>query len=145
MKALYSFEKSIYVKLHTTHRNVPEGCNPQESLKNILTKHIITQWSSTRVPLCIIRGCPRKLIISKYKLWRTAKNSQYISKYSGNFYQTIGSTGLISVRYQLPLCSVFLQVNIPGSPKIYFRVHPWKWGWETLAWRVTVLRQCIAR
>jgi len=112
IKALQYLETSIYVKLHTTHRNVPEGCNPQESLKNFLTIHIITQWSSTRVPLCVIRGCARKRIISKYKLWRTAKNSKYASKYSGNFCQAIGSTGLISVRYQLPLCSVFFFLGV---------------------------------
>jgi len=108
MKALHSFETSIYVKLHTRYRNVPEGCNPQESLKNFVTKHITMQWSSTRVPLCIIRDCARKLIISKYKLCRTATNSKYTSKYSGNFYEAIGNTGLIYVRYQLPLCSDFV-------------------------------------
>jgi len=31
------------IKLHTAHRNVPEGCNPQESLKNVLTIRTVTQ------------------------------------------------------------------------------------------------------
>jgi len=32
---------------------------------------------------------------------------------------------------------------MPGVMKIYLRVQPWNWGWETQEWRVAVLRQCI--
>jgi hypothetical protein len=45
---------------------------------------------------------------NKYKFLNTAKNSKYPSKYRGNFCPVIGNTGVISVRYQLPLCFVLV-------------------------------------
>jgi hypothetical protein len=36
------------------------------------------------------------------------KNLKYPSKYRGNFCLEIGNTGVISVRYQLPLCFVLV-------------------------------------
>jgi hypothetical protein len=38
------------------------------------------------------------------KILNTAKNSRYLSKYGGSYCPAIGDTGVISVRYQMPVC-----------------------------------------
>jgi sorbitol-specific phosphotransferase system component IIC len=43
---------------------------------------------------------------NKYKIGSTAKNSEYTSKHRGTICLAVGSTGLISVRYQLHPCAV---------------------------------------
>jgi hypothetical protein len=68
----------------------------------------LQQCFPTRVPHNIVRGSARNRVINKCKCWNTAKNSKYPSKYRGNFCPVIGNTGVISVRYQPPLCFVLV-------------------------------------
>ena len=49
------------------------------------------------------------------KLCHTVKYSKYTSKYSGKFCPTVGNTGVISVRYQLPVWFVCTFIGVQHS------------------------------
>jgi hypothetical protein len=49
-----------------------------------------------------------EVILALERIGNASKNPKYTSKYCGNVLPAVGSTGLISVRYQLSRCLVFV-------------------------------------
>jgi hypothetical protein len=66
----------------------------------------------------------------------TENSAKYSSKYNGNFCLAVGSTGVISVHYQLSLCFLackhFYRQGFLRIKKIVLGLPLWKKVWEAL-------------
>jgi hypothetical protein len=69
-----------------------------------------------------------------YICWCTAKNSRHPSKYRGKLSPAFGNTGVISLRYQLPLCVRFNRWGVPGDMTNYFTSFSVEEGLGSLLW-----------